>query len=69
MTLRNGLYFCDRCGVSVGNANVQKCAIVTDLDPYRVGSHRQLHLCRVNGCAPAVLSADNLPDYTAWIGG
>lgn len=51
---------CDRCGADVGNAGVDKCVIVSDLDPDRPGMVRNLHFCRENGCSGKVLSKRNL---------
>ena len=54
---------CDRCGASVGNASIQNCLIVSDLDPEREGMIRVLHFCRENGCAGKVLSARNMEHH------
>lgn len=56
---------CDRCGTELGNGSVDKCIIVADLDPRQPGLVRNLHFCRGEGCAEAVLSADNMRAYAA----
>lgn len=70
MSLReDGSYRCDRCGTDVGNAGIDQCAIVTDLNEEGT-SPIQLHLCRKaqdgapRGCAARVLGPGTLADYT-----
>lgn len=53
-------HVCDRCGADVGNAAIDKCVIVSDLDPELPGRVRNLHFCRKNGCDRKVLSKRNL---------
>jgi hypothetical protein len=61
MTLKGvGPGVCDRCGTSVENASIDKCVIVSDIDPDSPGTMRTLHFCRENGCAKKVLSKRNL---------
>lgn len=71
MSLRSdGTYRCDRCGADVGNASVQACAVVSDLDPHDPARPRVLHLCRKpqkgapHGCARNVLGTGTLADLT-----
>lgn len=65
----DGSYRCDRCGGSAGHGGVLDCAVVLDVVVDLVGdtgaTPRNFHLCRVNGCAPAVLSPANLPAFFA----
>lgn len=76
MSLRpDGTYHCDRCGISVGNAAVTECSIVSDMkmtdygDGLVVPTPRQLHFCRVpnagapDGCTEHLLVPSNLADY------
>lgn len=63
MSLRSdGIYRCDRCGADVDNGSITAAAVVSDLDP-DTGGIRLLHFCRPR-CVQAVLSADNLADYS-----
>lgn len=71
MSLRSdGSYRCDRCGSDVGNASVQMCAVISDLEPDDPARPRVLHLCRQpqdgapNGCARHVLGPGTLSNYT-----
>lgn len=71
MSLRSdGAYRCDRCGTDVGNASVQMCAVISDLEPDDPSRPRILHLCREpregapNGCARHVLGPGTLANYT-----
>lgn len=60
-------FVCDRCGVSVGNAGVDRAAIISDLDPG--GELLVLHLCRAprdgapRGCVGNVLGEGTLAHY------
>lgn len=72
MSLRStGKYRCDRCDADVGNAGVQECAIVSDLDPKNPSALRVLHLCRTrregapHGCAGNVLGPGTLAAWPA----
>jgi hypothetical protein len=68
MSLRpDGSYMCDRCGGSAGHGGVMDAAALIDMVFNEDGSAipRNYHLCRVNGCATAVLSPANLPAYFA----
>ena len=59
-------FLCDRCGAPVGNGGVDKCIVVSDLDPDRPGMVRNLHFCREDGepgCASILLSPGNLEWY------
>lgn len=55
---------CDRCGESVGNASLNECVVISDIDPDDPGLVRNYHLCRtrlvdgeeVKGCAGSVLT-------------
>lgn len=60
MMEQSGKFKCDRCGTDVGNAAIDKCVIVSDLDPDNPGLVRNLHFCRENGCDKKVLSKRNL---------
>ena len=71
MSLRiDGKYRCDRCGADVGNASVQMCAFISDLDPDDRLRPRTLHLCRAartgapHGCVGNILGPATLADYT-----
>ena len=71
MSLRSdSTYRCDRCGADVGNASVQTCAFISDLDPADPLRPRTLHLCRAprdgapHGCVGNVLGPATLADYT-----
>ncbi len=57
----DGVFRCDRCDADVGNAGIDRCAIVSDLDPDAPGTIRTLHLC--NGCRGRVLTARALAAY------
>lgn len=63
--LPSGQFVCDRDGTDVGNGGVDRCIIVSDLDPdpEARGMVRNLHFCRENGCDQKVLSARNLEHY------
>lgn len=58
--LPSGENRCDRCGFDVENAGIDKCIIVSDLEPSDAGMVRNLHFCRQNGCDKRVLSKRNL---------
>lgn len=73
MSLRpDGTYRCDRCGADVGNAGVDVCATISDLEPDDLTMIRILHLCREaregapNGCVGNVLGEGTLADYTTY---
>jgi hypothetical protein len=68
-----GKFACDRCDADVGNGGVDRCAIVSDLDPV-TGAVRNLHFCldrvgddgaTVRGCAHRLLSPSMIAAYTA----
>jgi hypothetical protein len=61
----DGTYRCDVCDVDVGNGSVHQAAVIVDLDPDVPYQTRQLHLCRINGHAAQLLSAEALPAWTA----
>lgn len=55
---------CDRCDQLLPNDGIFSAAVASDLHPFRPGESRQLHWCRENGCAVAVLNPENL---AAWL--
>lgn len=66
MSLRpDGSYRCDRCGGSAGNGGVLDAATLVDIQFLDDGNAvpRNLHLCRANDCAAAVVAKANFPDY------
>lgn len=72
MSLRaDGTYRCDRCGVGVGNGDVQTAAKIITMDPDRPGEPLILHLCREprdgapRGCEGNILGPQTLADHTA----
>ena len=63
----DGTYTCDRCGVDVGNAGIDRCAHITDLNPDDPTDIRHFHLCldrpdpdndgkTIQGCRDRVLT-------------
>lgn len=75
MSLRaDGHYRCDRCGVDVGNGDVQSCTVVitielVDSGGITVPTPVTIHFCTrprpgfPRGCTGRVLSDSNLADH------
>jgi hypothetical protein len=72
MSLRaDGSYCCDRCGVDVGNAGIDKASTVVDTEPDDPVAIRRFNFCRdrtedgtrVRGCTGKVLTAKALANY------
>lgn len=65
----DGLYYCDRCGVGVGNGSVQRATKITGLDPDARDRVRYLDLCIAArdgapfGCTGFVLNPTALVNY------
>ena len=71
MSLReDGVYRCDRCGVDVGNASVDRATFVGMVDPDNPADPWRLHLCTEgrdgapHGCTGNVLGPGTLADWT-----
>lgn len=68
----DGAYRCDRCDLDVGNAGVDRAAMVADVDPDDPGTVRNLHFCREpntgapDGCAAHLLTPANVAAWTSW---
>jgi hypothetical protein len=67
----DGTIRCDKCNVDVGNGGIDRCVIVSRLDPKNLGSIEQLHFCidreeegaTVQGCSDRVFNARHLGAY------
>lgn len=65
-------YFCDKCGVSVGNGGAQKSTKVIGRDPSSPFALRQLDFCvaeRIGapfGCTGNIIGPSALADLTAY---
>lgn len=57
MSLKEGVYRCDRCGKELENGGVHEAAVVASLED---GQVVQLHFGREEGCESKVLSKRNL---------
>ncbi len=71
MRISDGSYVCDRCGVSVENASIYMCSILSDIDPDQPGVPVLRHFCRsreedgtkVKGCTGTILTKRNIEHY------